>query len=408
MKRIYLLFLLTIQTGAGFVLAQNVGINATGALPDAKAMLDILSTSSGLLIPRMTTAQRDAITTPTVGLQVYNLTTNTVDVFRGVSWEAMGFFNPSSSVVNVNSLADLPAPLGTAITLVPGKIYSFSGLVNLGANYLDLNGASMRGYNPVGDGVTSTVSGAILRSTNQHVFLQNLLVVLGSNATTAYNFSDVTGTKSCNLISGNNVKLTPAVTNSAGVGQFSGFRAVIMVQNYFDVHDGLKLTGTMGRFICGFNLIGNILPGKVGIEFLPGLIVQDVGISNTHFIYTGTGQTGVKLDAGASVEFGHMTTDMFRNVSTVVSGFDSGTPGWQMQNNTGVPNTRAQAFLYMNNTTTPTGFSSIVDYFKIAGITSAIRQQKFPCQQPNNLYWQGPHFGAGNRRNRRQIALFRG
>jgi hypothetical protein len=221
------------------------------------------------------------------------------------------------------------------------------------------------------------VSGAILRSTDQHVFLQNLLVVVGTNATTAYDFSDATGTKSCNLISGNNVKLTPAVTASAGVGQFSGFRAVIVVQNYFDVHDGMKVTGNMGRFICGYNLLGSIQPGKAGIQFLPGLVVQDVDISNTHFIYTGTGQIGVKLDAGASVQFGRMTTDMFRNVGTPISGFDGGTPGWQMQNNTGVPNTRSQAFLYMNNNTTPTGFSSSTGYFKIQGTTSLVRQQKF-------------------------------
>ena len=377
MKKIYLLFLLTIQTGAGCLLAQNVGINATGALPDAKAMLDIASTTSGLLIPRMTTVQRDAIATPTVGLQVFNLTTNTVDVFRGVTWEATGFMSPSNSVVNVNSLADLPAPSAGVITLVSGKIYSFSGLVNLGTNYLDLNGASARGNNPVSDGVMSSVSGAILRSTSQHVFLQNLLVVLGSNATTAYDFADITGTKSCNLISGNNVKLTPAVTASAGVGQFSGFRAVILVQNYFDVHDGLKITGTMGRFICGYNLIGSIQPGKAGIQFLPGLVVQDVDISNTHFIYTGTGQTGVKLDVGATVDFGRMSTVMFRNVGTPIAGFSGATPGWSMQNNTGVPNTRSQAFLYMNNNTTATGFTSSTGYFKIQGITSAIRLPKF-------------------------------
>ena len=390
MKKIYLLCLLIMQTGAGCLMAQNVGINATGALPDTKAMLDISSTSSGLLIPRMTTVQRDAIATPTVGLQVYNLTTNTVDIFRGVNWEATGFMSPTSSVVNVNSLADLPTPAGTVITLVPGKIYSFSGLVNIGVNYINLNGASMRGNNPVGDGVMSAVSGAILRSTDQHVFLQSLLVVLNADATTAYDFSDATGTKSCNLISGNNVKQTPAVTNSAGVGQFSGFRAVIILQNYFDVNDGFKITGTMGRLICGYNLIGSILPGKAGIEFLSGLNVQDVDISNTHFIYTGTGQTGVKLNAGAAVEFGRMTTDMFRNVGTPISGFSGGTPGWQMQNNTGVPNTRAQAFLYMNdNITIPTNFVDQTSYVKVAGNTTMVRQQKFTSATTNKLTYIG-------------------
>ncbi|MCW8940617.1 MAG: hypothetical protein OQJ88_08165, partial [Flavobacteriales bacterium] len=33
--------------------AQNIGINATGAAPDAGAMLDISSTNKGLLVPRV-------------------------------------------------------------------------------------------------------------------------------------------------------------------------------------------------------------------------------------------------------------------------------------------------------------------------------------------------------------------
>jgi hypothetical protein len=51
--------------------AQNVGINSTGATPDNSAMLDIQSTTKGLLLPRMTSAQRTAITSPATGLLVY-------------------------------------------------------------------------------------------------------------------------------------------------------------------------------------------------------------------------------------------------------------------------------------------------------------------------------------------------
>jgi trimeric autotransporter adhesin len=47
----------------------QVGIGTTN--PDASAMLDINSTSSGLLVPRMTQAQRLAIPSPAEGLLVY-------------------------------------------------------------------------------------------------------------------------------------------------------------------------------------------------------------------------------------------------------------------------------------------------------------------------------------------------
>jgi hypothetical protein len=66
--------------------AQNVSINGTGAAPVASAMLDITSTTSGILIPRMTTAQRTAIATPATGLQVYDTTTGSIWWFNGTVW----------------------------------------------------------------------------------------------------------------------------------------------------------------------------------------------------------------------------------------------------------------------------------------------------------------------------------
>lgn len=49
--------------------SQNVGIGTTN--PSTSAQLDVNSTSKGLLIPRMTGAQRNAIASPAVGLIVY-------------------------------------------------------------------------------------------------------------------------------------------------------------------------------------------------------------------------------------------------------------------------------------------------------------------------------------------------
>ena len=51
--------------------AQNIAINNDGFAPDASAMLDVQSTSKGLLLPRMTAAQRSTIAMPATGLLVY-------------------------------------------------------------------------------------------------------------------------------------------------------------------------------------------------------------------------------------------------------------------------------------------------------------------------------------------------
>lgn len=70
------------------VSAQAVSVNSTGAAPDAESILDVSSTSKGVLLPRMTTAQRTAIS-PTNGsdngLFVYDLTTESYWYWDGTA-----------------------------------------------------------------------------------------------------------------------------------------------------------------------------------------------------------------------------------------------------------------------------------------------------------------------------------
>jgi hypothetical protein len=53
-------------------LSAQIGINSTGASPTPSAMLDVSSTTKGALIPRMTTAQKNAIINPVDGLMVFD------------------------------------------------------------------------------------------------------------------------------------------------------------------------------------------------------------------------------------------------------------------------------------------------------------------------------------------------
>lgn len=65
---------------------QNVSINSTGNLPDPSSMLDITSTDKGILIPRMTTAQRNAIASPAKGLLVFDNDLSAFWYYNGIAW----------------------------------------------------------------------------------------------------------------------------------------------------------------------------------------------------------------------------------------------------------------------------------------------------------------------------------
>jgi hypothetical protein len=61
----------------------NVGIGGTA---NAAAILDAASTTKGFLPPRMTTAERDAISSPPAGLVLYNTSTNKLQVRTNTAW----------------------------------------------------------------------------------------------------------------------------------------------------------------------------------------------------------------------------------------------------------------------------------------------------------------------------------
>jgi hypothetical protein len=86
MKNLYVVVAFFATALSTSLYSQNVAINATGAAPAASAMLDVSSTTTGMLIPRMTSAQRTAIAGPATGLQVYDITTGTFWYYDGTQW----------------------------------------------------------------------------------------------------------------------------------------------------------------------------------------------------------------------------------------------------------------------------------------------------------------------------------
>ena len=83
-------------------LGQSVGINTDGSTPDASAMLDVSSTTQGLLIPRMTTSDREGISSPAIGLMVYDTSESIIYYYTGSKWQRL------DAVVTGDDSDDLP------------------------------------------------------------------------------------------------------------------------------------------------------------------------------------------------------------------------------------------------------------------------------------------------------------
>ena len=80
---IILTFILTSVTN----LQAQVGIASGSITPDASSMLEVQSTTKGLLTPRMTNSQKNAISSPATGLTIYQTdSTAGYYVYTGSAW----------------------------------------------------------------------------------------------------------------------------------------------------------------------------------------------------------------------------------------------------------------------------------------------------------------------------------
>lgn len=95
-----LFFVLMAFAAPGYIQAQSAGIGTT--TPNSSAVLDVTSSSKGILIPRLTTAQRDAIVNPANGLLIYNSTVKQYNFYNGTRWQQVNGIPKGAMVLNKN------------------------------------------------------------------------------------------------------------------------------------------------------------------------------------------------------------------------------------------------------------------------------------------------------------------
>ncbi|MES2797678.1 MAG: hypothetical protein V4683_17045 [Bacteroidota bacterium] len=143
MKKALLIILIFLSAKFSY---SQVGINANGALPDPSAMLDVSSTTKGMLVPRMTSGQRTGIASPAKGLLVFDNETSSFWYYNGSTWSNLtsseGFTLPySQTIMNGSNAFDI-SNFGTG-TAIKG----FASNVNSNGVYGETtNGSGVKGY----------------------------------------------------------------------------------------------------------------------------------------------------------------------------------------------------------------------------------------------------------------------
>ena len=231
----------------GMYLQAQVAVNNDGTAPDNSAMLDVKSTTAGMLVPRMTTIQRNAIANPAPGLLVFCTDNNFYYSNQGTA--------ASPNWVMVNSK-------WTAVG--PGICYS-AGNVGIGttapAYNLDVEGPSTYINVKAMGGTANLILDKATATDNSLLVCQKAYIpywgigTLGSNNFTIYNAGYSTEALGINL-----------ATNDA---TFSG-RLGIKIYPNFDLH--VNSTDLTAAFITTDAVNGTALDAEgTGTGFTWGL-----------------------------------------------------------------------------------------------------------------------------------------
>ena len=232
MNKKIIYFLLLFITNAAFAQTGSIGIGTT--TPNSQAMLDIQSSSKGVLIPRLTASQRSAISNPANGLIVYDSTLGKFYFAQNNSWFGMiadtgsadaywhklgdngaikniiagGLVSPDSSIVLIDPGISTPpaSGAGTRLMWFPAKSAFRAGTVSDTAwNASNLGTwSTATGVNTMASGNYSTAMGVgvIASGTSSTAMVQGTLsngfstTAMGHYTTASGNYSIATGENS--------------------------------------------------------------------------------------------------------------------------------------------------------------------------------------------------------------------
>ncbi|MEP5340940.1 MAG: hypothetical protein ABJL44_12305 [Algibacter sp.] len=267
----------------------QVGIGNTN--PDASSILDITSTTQGVLTPRMTTTQRDAISSPAEGLLVFDTDEEAFYYYDTSSWVKLLGSVKRDNYKLVKTIADLADELtaggGTKYLLDTNYLYEINGKILVDFP-IDLDGAQIMGLDIDEDILERTGAGDLICGSKGGGIRE---LSLSSPSGAVFNLDDTAGTEELKI---HNVN----IYDSASVGTVEGY--------YLVDFESIEYYGNTTGVI--FEDIHDLLLNNQ--EWLPTN-------SGTYETYQGTFQLIEKEEGFCDVDTGNIGIDV-SNVPLVV------------------------------------------------------------------------------------------
>lgn len=250
------------------MLQAQVKIGGAATNPHASAILELDGgTTRGLLMPRMTTANMNAIASPAEGLTIYNTTEKAVYVRTNSEWvksgSGTGFSLPFYGEINTGTTAFSVINSGLSQTAIFGKANAgFSGAAGV---HGDANVAGSYGIKGTGNQGT----GGYFNSTNKY----SLVTEKGS-----VGFGTVSPTNAFVEIDATNTNLntmllydeSPIIQMSNSIGNGGPiYKGFVQLSNN-DLKIGTNFENPNGQFIIRTGGLDRIFVNSAGFTKIPG------------------------------------------------------------------------------------------------------------------------------------------
>ncbi|MEM5540365.1 MULTISPECIES: cell wall anchor protein [unclassified Olleya] len=279
--------LIVVFISVNFQAVAQVGIGTLS--PDTSAMLEVNSTEKGMLAPRMTSAQRIAISNPAEGLLVFDTDINVFYFYDGNVWTALKAEIKRSNYKLVKDISDLADELvsggGSKYVLNENYLYEINGNINFDFP-VDLNGAYVSGRDTGEDALVNN-SGATFFSGSKGGHFKD--IVIRGNNQQVFNIS---GSGTENLIA-----YSLVIVGASSVGTFNNLNTF-----YFEV---LQVLGT-GDGISASNISNYYMDKVFWTDGNSGTFLKFSGIFSNLQIANGrvvvdSGETGIDVSSNPTI-----------------------------------------------------------------------------------------------------------
>ncbi len=366
----------TLCTGLIVNAQGGVGINATGAAPDNSAVLDVSGHNKGMLMPRLSLAERNAIANPAKGLFIYNTDCDVINYNAGTpgapNWATVNASNVLTAGVSITASPVGAICTGTSVTFTaipasginsPSYQWQLNG-GNVGTNSTSYTNANLNN----GDIVTCILSTSAACVTGSPATSNSLPMTVNPIPSTP---GSISGSASvCTGSSGNVYSISPlasatsynwSVPADATIASGSGSNSITVTFGSDSGNISVNAFNSCGTSASTFMAVSVNPPAPA----TPGTITGPVsgGYNSTGNVYSISAVNNANtytwtVPAGSSITSGQGSTSI-----TVTFGTNSGNISITAGNGCGTSGANDLAVTLCNN------YSSSTQTFNYSGST---------------------------------------